>query len=118
MIFGDINLFIGLFLILFSTLLTSTNTSIHLLLTAELLWITLYALTLLIGVIYDTNSLMSLTFFFLIFSAVEFGVGLVILLLQHLLTRTLNLDSAGNTPHKFANRDVRFTNVNALRLKV
>ena len=36
-----------------------------------------------------------------IFSAVEFGVGLVIMLLQHLLTRTINLNSGGNLTFKF-----------------
>ena len=106
-----------LFLFLFSTLLTSTNTSLHLLLTAELLWITLYALTLMIGLSYDNLSLLSLTFFFLIFSAVEFGVGLVIMLLQHLITRSLNLDSTGNIPSKFVNKHVREALVGNLNLK-
>lgn len=35
--FGDVNMFLILFLALFSTLATNTNTSLHLLLTAELL---------------------------------------------------------------------------------
>lgn len=101
MFLGDINLLIILFFTLMTTLITNTNTSLHLLLTAELLWITLYALTLLLGIVYDNLNLLSLTFFFLIFSAVEFGVGLVIMLLQHLLTRTINLNVGGNSSSKF-----------------
>lgn len=96
------NIILIFLLFLTSTLATHTNTSLHLLLTAELLWITLYALTLILGLAYDNLNLLSLTFFFLIFSAVEFGVGLVLMLLQHLLTRTLNLDATGNQAHKFS----------------
>lgn len=102
MFLGDVSLFVVLFFILFSTLITNTNTSLHLLLTAELLWINLYGLTLIIGILYDNLNLVSLTFFFLIFSAVEFGVGLVIMLLQHLLTRTISLNTGGNSSSKFS----------------
>lgn len=113
--FGDMNLLIILFLVLLSTLVTDPNTSLHLLLTAELLWITLYALTLLMGLIYDNLNLLSLTFFFLIFSAVEFGVGLVIMLVQHLLLRTLTLGSNGNTPSKHSTTAAHTLLVNRLQ---
>lgn len=107
-------MFLILFLALFSTLATNTNTSLHLLLTAELLWITLYALTLVVGLSYDNLNLLSLTFFILIFSAVEFGVGLVIMLVQHLLTRTLNLDAGGASPAKFTTPSAQSPLVNRL----
>jgi len=61
----------------------------------------LYAVALLIGMTYDNLNILSLTFFFLIFSAVEFGVGLVLMLIQHLLTRSLNLDTAGSVQSKY-----------------
>ena len=102
MFIGDINTFVILFLFLLSTLLTSPNTSLHLLFTAELLWITLYGLVLIIGLAFDNLSILSLSFFFLIFSAVEFGVGLVIMLIQHLLTRTLGLDAGGADVTKYS----------------
>lgn len=116
--FGDVNVLIILFLILLTTLTTHVNTSLHLLLTAELIWITLYALVLLLGFIYDNLHLLSLTFFFLIFSAVEFSVGLVLLLLQHLLLRTLSLDSGGNTSLKFTRQSNNGPKTNLLLLKV
>jgi NADH:ubiquinone oxidoreductase subunit K len=112
--FGDVNVLLVLFFFSFSTLVTGTSTSLHLLLTAELLWITLYALTLLVGIAHDNLNLISLTFFFLVFSAVEFGIGLVLLLVQHLLTRTLGLDASGNVPPKFSSGTSRTLFVNNL----
>jgi NADH:ubiquinone oxidoreductase subunit K len=96
-------LFLFFFLILFSILI-NTNTSIHLLLTAELLWITLYTIVLLLGLIYDNLNLLSLTFFFLVFSAIEFGVGLVLLLFQNIITRSINLNDYDTNFLKFSNR--------------
>jgi len=92
-----------------------TNTALHLLLTAELLWITLYVITLFIGLVYDNLNVLSLTFFFLIFSAVEFGLGLVLILLQHVLLRTLNLDEAETNLVKFSSRARRGVNINRTR---
>ncbi len=114
---GDLNTFILLFFLLFSTFLSTTNTALHLLLTAELLWITLYVVTLFIGLLYDNLNLLSLTFFFLIFSAIEFGVGLILLLLQHLLTRSLSLYENENNIFKFVNRFNRSININKLTWK-
>lgn len=74
------------------------------LLTAEILWISLYAATLLIGLFYDNLTLLSLTFFFLVLSAVEFGVGLVLLLCQNILTRTIFLTNDDVNFSKFFNR--------------
>ena len=102
---GDLNILMIIFLILLTTLTTHVNTALHLLLTAELIWITLYAVVLLVGITYDCLNLLSLTFFFLIFSAVEFSIGLVLLLLQHLMTRTLSLDVNGRSTFKF-NRSI------------
>lgn len=92
-----------------------TNTALHLLLTAELLWITLYVVVLFIGLVYDNLNVLSLTFFFLIFSAIEFGLGLVLILLQHVLLRTLNLDEAETNVVKFSSRVRRGVNVNRTR---
>lgn len=104
MFLGDLNTFLLLFFILLSAFLLSTNSALHLLLTAELLWITLYVITLFLGLVYDNLNLLSLTFFFLIFSAVEFGIGLVLILLQHILTRTLSLYTSDTNLFKFLNR--------------
>jgi NADH:ubiquinone oxidoreductase subunit K len=111
---GDLNLLLIFFLIGMGGLLVNTNTALHLLLTAELLWITLYSIVLFVGLVYDNINLLSLTFFFLIFSAIEFGVGLVILLLQHILLRTLGLHTSDVNILKYTNRYNRSINLNRL----
>ena len=104
MTFGDINFIIILFFILFASITININTSLHLLLTAEFLWITLYVLTLISGLIFDNLNLLSLTFFFLILSAVEFGLGLVIILVQNVLLRSINLNDWTQNNFKFNTR--------------
>ncbi len=64
--------------------------------------------------IYDNLNILSLTFFFLIFSAIEFGIGLVLLLLQHILSRTLNLNDSDTNVFKFINRFNRKINLNRI----
>lgn len=112
MILGDFNLYVILFLIMLVGLTVSTNSTLHLLLTAELLWITLYILALFLGLSYDSLNLLSLTFYFLILSAVEFAVGLVLMLLQHTLTRSISLTENDTNVPKFTNRLVNQLNVN------
>jgi hypothetical protein len=51
---GDLNLYVIFFLLVLSSLMISTNSVLHLLLTAELLWITLYIITLFVGFVYDS----------------------------------------------------------------
>lgn len=104
MIFGDLNLVFILFFIFFLTIILNVNTALHLLLTAELLWISLYIIVLLVGFIFDNVNMLSLTFFFLIFSAVEFALGLVIILVQHILLRSIYINTMGKNMHKFALR--------------
>ena len=58
------------------------------------------------------------TFFFLIFSAIEFGVGLVLLLLQHILLRTLNLNDSETNIFKFVSRFNREINTNRINWKL
>ena len=65
----------------------------------------------------DNLNILSLTFFFLIFSAVEFGIGLVLLLLQHILSRTLKLNDSDTNVFKFVNRFNRKINTNRINWK-
>ena len=101
---GDLNFIIFMFFILLSNLVININTFLHLLLTAEFLWITLYSITLFSGLIFDNVNLLSLTFFFLILSAVEFGVGLIIILIQNILFRSINLNDNSQNTFKFNTR--------------
>ena len=104
MLLGDLNLFICFFLILLMGVFINSNTALHLLLTAELLWITLYSIVFIVGLTYDNLNLIALTFFFLVLSAIEFGVGLVLMLLQNVLTRSINLNDNDANFIKFLTR--------------
>ena len=64
MFIGDINLYFILFFLLILSIANNVSSALHLLLTAELLWITLYIIVLSVGFLYDNINLLSLTFFF------------------------------------------------------
>lgn len=104
MTLGDFNFIFIIFFVMFASIALNVNTALHLLLTAEILWITLYIATLLIGLAYDNLNLLSLTFFFLILSAIEFGLGLIIMLVQNIIMRSINLNDSNVNPIKFASR--------------
>jgi hypothetical protein len=61
-------------------------------------------MTVFIGFIYDNLNILSLTFFFLVFSAIEFGIGLILLLFQNIITRSINLNDYDTNFLKFINR--------------
>ena len=117
MMVESLNLFFLFFLLILFSIVVNTNTSLHLLLTAELLWITLYSIVMFIGFIYDNLNILSLTFFFLVFSAIEFGIGLVLLLLQNIITRSINLNDYDSNFLKFSNRFKNKLYINKLNWK-
>ena len=106
MYIGDLNLFSVIFFLMLITIIINVNTALHLLLTAEILWITLYLLSLSIGILYDNVNFLSLTFFFLVLSAVEFGIGLVIILIQNVLLRSISLTNNSTNYFKDSTRFV------------
>ena len=106
-----------LFFALFSTLLIYTNSALHLLLTAELIWITIYAFSLLLGFFFDNLNIISLTFFVLILSAVEFSIGLILVLFQHVLTRTLDFNVEDSNGFKYQLTSSQLFNVNQIQFK-
>lgn len=64
-------------------------------------------LSLSIGLIYDNVNFLSLTFFFLVLSAVEFGIGLVIILIQNIFLRSISLT---NNSSNYFKDSTRFSN--------
>ena len=92
MFIGDINLYFIIFFLILVSLSTNVTNALHLLLTAELLWVSLYVLVLSMGLTYDNVNLLALTFFFLVLSAVEFGIGVVLILVQNFFLRSVHLD--------------------------
>lgn len=94
MFIGDINLYFIIFFLILVSLSTNVTSALHLLLTAELLWVSLYVLVLNMGLTYDNVNLLALTFFFLVLSAVEFGIGVVLILVQNVFLRSVHLDDS------------------------
>jgi len=69
-----------------------------------------------IGLIADNPNLLTLTFFFLILSAVEFGVGLVLMLLQTIFQRSIYLTDMEANPIKFTMRILNKLNLNTTKI--
>lgn len=113
----SINITILFFFLIFLTLFVNSTTSINLLLTAEILWITLYSSVLLIGYIFDNTNIVSLTFFFLVLSAVEFGIGIILMLIQNTITRSLNLIENDSNFSKFNNKFKTLIQLNKINWK-
>lgn len=107
MFIGDVNIYLFLFFLLLLSISNNVSSALHLLLTAELLWITLYIVVLSIGFLYDNINFLSLTFFFLVLSAVEFGIGLVIMLVQNIFFRSLQLH---DNNRNWSKHNLRFIN--------
>jgi len=116
MLFSDLNLTIFFFFFFFMSIILNVNTALHLLLTAELLWITLYIIVLLTGIIYNNLNLLSLTFFFLILSAVEFGIGLIIILVQYIFLRSISLNNNNFNSIKLLTRFFNKININKINI--
>ena len=71
-------------------------------------------MSLLVGLIFNTLTFLGLSFFYLMIAASEFGVGIILLLLQHLLFRSLSLYENDVNLFKFINRFNRLINLNRL----
>lgn len=104
MFIGDLNLYFIIFFLIMVSLSTNVTSALHLLLTAELLWVTLYIIVLNMGILYDNVNLLSLTFFFLVLSAVEFGIGIVLILVQNVFLRSIYLSDNSKNWLKYNTR--------------
>jgi hypothetical protein len=104
MFIGDLNLYFIIFFLIMVSLSTNVTSALHLLLTAELLWVTLYVIVLNMGILYDNINLLSLTFFFLVLSAVEFGIGIVLILVQNVFLRSIYLSDNSKNWLKYNTR--------------
>lgn len=73
---------------------------------------------LLIGIIFDNINILALTFFFLVFSAIEFSVGLILLLFQNIINRSITLTNSDNNYLKFFNRFKNKVYINKINWKL
>lgn len=80
----------------FLFILNNTN-ALSLLIFSELLWALLYMIFILLGLISDSISLVSFSFFILTFAAIEFSIGLfLILFLKNIYSTSLHLIESSN----------------------
>lgn len=86
---NELNFIILLFFFLIYSFFFYSQTLFYLLILSELFWITLYLLVLVIAIYQNNLYILVLSLFFLIFSAIEISIGLLIIYLQMLLNNTI-----------------------------
>lgn len=85
---NDLNFFLILFFFIFSIFFINFKTTFISLIISELFWILLYLTVVVVAIVFDTINVLALSLFFLVFSAVEIALGLVLLVVQKNLFNT------------------------------
>lgn len=88
-----INLLIWLILIY---LITGFETNFKTLIISELIWISIFCLVVCYSLIYDDLSILSFSLFFLIFSAIEISICLILILFQKKILKSQNTETSVN----------------------
>lgn len=78
---------------------------------AELVWIILYNITILFGVLNDDLILFSLSFFILALAGLEFSIGFLLVIIFRFFYKTLNFNEiqkiSNNQTNDFANSSIK-----------
>ena len=90
--------FIILFFFLILSFFFNTKNTFFLLIISELFWITLYVLVVIVAIFSNNVCVLSLSLFFLIFSAVEISTGISILMLHQSSFNNLSLNNLYLSP--------------------
>lgn len=88
---NELNLIIFFIFNVLIILLINPINLLNVLILVELVWIAFYAITCITGYLYDDLTLLSLSFFFLLFSAAELITGFVLILIQNTLIFNISL---------------------------
>nr|YP_004841732.1 Ymf58 [Ichthyophthirius multifiliis]AEL89274.1 Ymf58 [Ichthyophthirius multifiliis] len=83
-----------LFWLIIINLILKFKNFLTMLLMSELIWILIYTLSVYIGIIYSDILIISITFFILCFSGIEFSIGIILSILYKNLNESLNLNSS------------------------
>ena len=89
--FDCINFMLFLVCLLFYTFFTSKST-FKLLVVSELFWISFYVIVLLAALFFDNIFILSLSFFFLMFSAAELSIGVSTFFIQKNIYQSLSVN--------------------------
>ena len=65
---------------------------LNLLFTSEIIWVVLYIISIIYGIIYSDLNLLSLSFFILGIAGLEFSIGIILSILYKNTNKSLNLD--------------------------
>lgn len=85
MTLNELNLIIFFIFNVLIIILINPINLLNVLILVELIWIGFYAITCITGYLYDDLTLLSLSFFFLLFSAAELITGFILILIQNTL---------------------------------
>lgn len=106
-----INFFILFFWLILGGILINSTNFLNTMLIAELVWITLYVLSILIGVTNDDLILFSLSFFILALASLEFCIGFLLVILFRYFFKTIDFGDVNkknnNLKNNFGNSNVR-----------
>lgn len=108
MILNELNFVMFVFFILMYMFITKFDNNFKSLILSEFFWITLYIIALLMAFLLDDVMLMSLIFFFLIFSAVDLSIGLLLIIIQKKLFKNINITHNSNYKTNFITRKNKF----------
>jgi len=93
MFLNDLNFLSILFLIILSFFFFNFTNTLQSLIVSEFLWITLYVWSVFMAYTNDDLSVLSLSLFFLVFSAIEISVGLMIILVQKNVFKSISFNT-------------------------
>jgi len=112
---SEFNVLLTIIWVLTVTFIFGFENTFKSLILSEFLWITLFCFYLICALIYDDFNLLSLTLFFLIFSAIEISVCLIIIILQKKLFKTFNTFSSSSKV--FKNSSSKYKNINTFKYR-
>lgn len=93
---NEINFLLVIIWFLFVMFVCGFENSFKSIIVSEFLWISLFCIYLLLSLIYDDINFLTMTLFFLIFSAIEISICLILIIIQKKLFKTLNLSFSTN----------------------
>ena len=93
---SEFNILLTIFWILTFLFVIGFENNFKSLILSEFIWISLFCFYLITAIVYDDYNVLSLTLFFLIFSAIEISICLIIIILQKKLFKNINLFFDGN----------------------
>lgn len=104
-----INFFNFIFWLSLISFITNFNNFIRLLFYSELSWIIIYSIVLINGAVNDDINLLSTSIFILGLAGIEYGIGIIILLIFKQINKKTDFDESDNSVYNhnlFSNKNI------------